>query len=193
MLNELRFLFKLASTGDIARRYFVTNGFDGALTMLGLVIGFYSSNTASMTVVFSACLGATIALTMSGLVSAYISESAERKKELNELEKALMSDMNDSAHAKAAKLAPVFIAAVNGLAPLLISLLIISPIWLSVSGSYLPLHPLQFSVIIALVTLFLLGIFIGKISGHFWLWSGLRTLLVAIVTAGVILSIEKLI
>jgi len=193
MFKELLFLFKLVSAGDIARRYFVTNGFDGALTMLGLVIGFLSSNTAvPTTVVLSACLGATIALTVSGMVSAYISEAAERKKELRELEQALAKNMDESAHAKAAKLAPIFIAAVNGLSPLFISLLIISPLWLSLSGFSIPLLPLQMSIIIAFVILFFLGIFIGNISGHFWLWSGLRTLLIAIITAGIIIGVEKL-
>ncbi|MDH5259014.1 MAG: hypothetical protein OEX07_13450 [Gammaproteobacteria bacterium] len=192
MLKEFDFLFKLVSAGDIARRYFVTNGFDGALTMLGLIVGFYSSNISSATVILSVCLGATVALTMSGFVSAYISESAERKKELIELEQALVTSMDESAHAKAAKLSPIFIAAVNGLSPLIISLLIISPVWLSLSGLSLPLDPLKLSIIIAFIVLFSLGVFLGKISGHFWLWSGLRTLLVAIATSGIILSVEKL-
>jgi len=192
MLEKFRFLFKLTSASDIARRYFVTNGFDGALTMLGLIIGFYSSNSVSITVIISACLGATVALTVSGLVSAYISESAERKKELNELEQALVKNLDDSAHARAAKLVPFFIAAVNGLAPLLLSLFIISPLWFSLLGISFPLNPLLLSIIIAFLTLFILGAFIGKISGRFWLWSGFKTLLIAIVTAGIILSIEKL-
>lgn len=193
MFSELKFLFKLASASDIARRYFVTNGFDGALTMLGLVIGFYSSSQAPNGVILAACLGAAIALTVSGLVSAYISESAERKKELSELEQALVKNMDDSAHAKAAKLVPIFVAAVNGLSPLIISLIIISPMGLSLSGYELPIPPLQFSIIIAFITLFALGIFIGKISGQFWLWSGFRTLLIAVITAAIILLIDNII
>jgi VIT1/CCC1 family predicted Fe2+/Mn2+ transporter len=31
--------------------------------------------------------------------------------------------------------------------------------------------------------MFLLGVYLGRISGTFWLWAGLRTLLVAAVTA----------
>jgi len=192
MSEKLRFLFKLTSASDIARRYFVTNGFDGALTMLGLIIGFYSSNSVSITVVVSACLGAAVALTVSGLVSAYISESAERKKELYELEHALVKNLDDSAHARAAKLVPFLIAAVNGLAPLLLSLLILSPLLLSLFEIPLPFNPLLLSIIIAFVVLFALGAFIGKISGRFWLWGGIKTLLIAIITAGIILGIEKL-
>jgi hypothetical protein len=37
MLERLRLLVQLTRAHRIARRYFVTNGFDGALTMLGLI------------------------------------------------------------------------------------------------------------------------------------------------------------
>ena len=35
----------LFSVGEIARRYFVMNAFDGALTILGIVVGFAVSST----------------------------------------------------------------------------------------------------------------------------------------------------
>jgi VIT1/CCC1 family predicted Fe2+/Mn2+ transporter len=43
-------------------------------------------------------------------------------------------------------------------------------------------------MVLAFVALFLLGAFLGTVSGRFWLWSGLRTLLVAALTAAVILA-----
>jgi len=187
---QLRFILGLTRAHFIARRYFVTNGFDGALTMLGLTMGFYTSPGVAITVVINACLGAAVALTVSGFASAYISEAAERENELKELEQALVGDLKDTAHSRAARLAPVFIAAVNGLSPLVISLLIIAPLWLSQAGVTLPLAPLQSSIVIAFATLFLLGVFLGRVSGRFWLWSGVRTLLIASLTAGVILLIS---
>jgi hypothetical protein len=47
------------------------------------------------------------------------------------------------------------------------------------------------SVALAFAVPFLLGAFLGTVSGRFWLWSGLRTLLIALLTAGVILLVEK--
>jgi hypothetical protein len=91
MFGGLRFLFRLTHAHKIARRYFVTNGFDGALTMLGLTIGFYSSGGVPLRVAINACLGAAVALAASGLASAYVSEAAEREKELKELERALVA------------------------------------------------------------------------------------------------------
>ena len=81
MLSRLRTLLRITHSQGIMRRYFVVNGFDGALTMMGLCMGFYISDQVQIAVVIHACLGAAIALGMSGLSSAYISEAAEKKKE----------------------------------------------------------------------------------------------------------------
>jgi len=190
MLAQIRFLLQLTRSQGIARRYLVTNGFDGALTMLGLTIGFYVSDNKDLGVAISACVGAAIALAMSGLTSAYVSESAERRKELRELENAMVTDLDESAHARAARLVPLLIALVNALAPLLISLLIILPLWLGQLGIWLPLAPLQSAIVQAFVMIFLLGVFLGKVSGEFWLWTGLRTLLIALFTAALILLLD---
>ena len=187
MFRQLRFLFQLTHAHTIARRYFVTNGFDGALTMLGLTMGFYASDSVATPVIISACLGAAIALTVSGLASAYVSESAEREKELKALEQAVVGDLEHTAHGRAARWVPVLIALVNGFAPLLMALLIMTPLWLSEAGIALPLTALECAIVTAFLTLFMLGVFIGTVSGQFWLWSGLRTLAIALFTAGIIL------
>jgi len=189
MLKRLYFLLELTRAHGIARRYFVTNGFDGALTMLGLNMGFYSGGEVATAVVISACLGAAIALGTSGIASAYLSEAAEREKELKELEQALVGDLDETAHEQAARLVPFLIALVNGLAPFMMALIIITPLWLSESGLNLPAGPLELSIAVAFVVVFLLGMFLGRISGRFWLWSGLRTMMIGLVTAAIILLV----
>ncbi|HEY9148461.1 MAG TPA: VIT1/CCC1 transporter family protein [Gammaproteobacteria bacterium] len=186
MPTGLRWLFALSRSRGIARRYFVVNGFDGALTLLGLNLGFYVSGETPLVVVISACLGATVALGISGVTSAYISESAERERELQELEGAMVRDLSDTAHGQASRAIPVFIALVNGLAPFSIGMLVILPLWLAQAGVTLPLGPLELAIITALSALFFLGIIIGRIRGSNWLWSGVRTLLIALLTAVVI-------
>jgi len=187
MFRQLRFLFQLTHAHTIARRYFVTNGFDGALTMLGLTMGFYSSDSVATPVIISACLGAAIALTVSGLASAYVSELAEREKELKELEQAVVGDLENTAHGRAARWVPILIAVVNGFSPLLMALLIMTPLWLSEAGIALPLTALECAIVTAFLSLFMLGVLLGTVSGQFWLWSGLRTLIIALITAGIVL------
>lgn len=186
LVDKASYLLRLTRTHGIVRRYFVVNGFDGALTMLGLVTGFLAGNPAELTVTINACLGAAIALGMSGISSAYVSEAAERRRALGELEAAMATDLLDSAHGEAARRVPMLIALVNGAAPLLISLLIILPLWLARAGLPLPVAPLHAAIIIALLLVFLLGVFLGRISGISWLRSGLQTLLVALLTAALI-------
>jgi hypothetical protein len=102
--------------------------------MLGLIIGFLISETTDLSVIVNVCLGAAIALGMSGISSAYVSESAERKRALLKLEEAMIEDLHDSAHGEAAREVPILIALVNGCAPLIMSLLILTPLFLANAG-----------------------------------------------------------
>ena len=183
-----RLLHHVGIAQGIIRRYFVTNGFDGALTMLGLMVGFHSNNNVTLQVAITACLSASVALFMSGLSSAYLSETAERKKELLELEQALLLDLSKSDYGKASRVVPILVAMVNGLSPLGISLIIIAPLWLAERGVQLPLPPFLLAISIALFIILLLGLMLGRLSNEFWLWTGLRTLAIAGVTMLVILS-----
>ena len=154
--------------------------------MLGLIIGFLVSSPADLPVIINVCLGAAIALGMSGLSSAYISEYAERRRAQGKLERAMISDLEHSAHGEAKRWVPLLIALVNGLAPLVISLLILVPLWLSIAGFTLPIPPLYSAILIALLLIFLLGVFLGRIADISWLMSGIQTMLVALVTVALI-------
>lgn len=183
LVDQTKFLLDITHTNAIVRRYFVVNGFDGALTMLGLIIGFIISESADLSVIINVCLGAAIALGMSGLSSAYVSEFAERRRAQGKLEHAMLSDLQDTAHGEATRWIPLLIALVNGLAPLIISLVILIPLWLSNAGIALPISPLYVAIITALLLIFLLGVFLGRIADTSWLRSGFHTLLIAAITA----------
>jgi len=190
MFKQLGVMLKITRSHGIARRYFVVNGFDGALTMLGLITGFYVSGNVEFSVVHNACLGAAIALGMSGLSSAYISEAAEKQKELRELEEAMVADLGNSTYGQATRLIPLVIGLINGLAPLVISLIIILSLWITHTSALQLITPLESALLTAFVMIFLLGIFLGRISGTFWLWAGMRTLLIAVATATLIFALS---
>lgn len=195
MFTRLRYLIELSQSQRIARRYFVTNGFDGVLAMLGLLMGFRVSASISIDVIISACVGAAVALFMSGLSSAYISEAAEKQHELQELEKSMLTSLDESAHAEAAQLMPWLIAIVNGFSPLLLALLILTPLFMFqqqlLPESLFIVSPLDLAIIIALSLAFMLGVFLGRLSGRFWLWTGVRALLIAVITAVIILLLNQ--
>ena len=179
LLGRASRLLSISDSKGIVRRYLVVNGFDGALTMLGLIIGFVVSGSSELEVIINACVAAAIALGMSGISSAWVSEVAERKRELRQLEEAMLADLGHSAHGQAARWVPLLVALVNGAAPLLISLLIISPLWLAQGGVLLPASPLYLAICIAAVVIFVLGILLGRIADVSWVRSGLRTVVIA--------------
>jgi predicted membrane protein (TIGR00267 family) len=181
---------QLLHSRGIIRRYFVVNGFDGAFTMLGLITGFYLSGSSELNVVIGVCLGAAVALGVSGLTSAYLSETAERRRSLVELEEAMVTDLSNSNHASAVRVLPLLIALVNGVAPLALSLIIIAPLWLARAGVVLPLAPLVASIITAFLCIFALGVYLGRVGGTSLLWSGIKSLLIAGATVLIILLLE---
>ena len=183
LLEQTGLLMRITHSSGIARRYFVVNGFDGALTMLGLILGFIFSSPTELSVIISACMGAAIALGMSGVSSAYVSEAAERQRELSKLEEAMVTNLQESIHAEAVHWVPMLIALINGLAPFVISLIILTPLWVANEGINLPTPPLHASVVIALSLVFLLGVYLGRISGISLLRSGIQTMFIALITA----------
>jgi predicted membrane protein (TIGR00267 family) len=176
-------LVSISRSHGIARRYFVVNGFDGALTTLGLVVGFYVSDEHDLKVAITVCLGAAIALGMSGFSSAYVSEAAERKHEFRKLQDAMISEMSGSAHDLASRWVPLMIALINGLSPLLMSLLIITPLWLAQAGQLAVFDPFEVAIAVSFIVIFLLGVFLGSVSASHWFVAGLKTLLIALVTS----------
>lgn len=190
-LGQRHLWLQLLHSRAIMRRYFVVNGFDGALTMLGLVTGFYLGGSRDLGVIIAACMGATIALGISGVSSAYLSETAERQRSLAELEEAMVADLSHTAPANTARLVPLVIALVNGAAPVAFALIIIIPLWLSRAGVVLPLEPLPMAILIAFLAIFALGVFLGRVGGTPWLWSGIKSLLIAATTVLLILLLDS--
>jgi predicted membrane protein (TIGR00267 family) len=187
LIERLRFWLRLGGSEAILRRYLVVNGFDGALTMLGLITGFLLTGTENLRVMIGGCIGAAVALGISGVTSAYLSEAAERRRSLAELEEAMVQDLSGSQHASAARFVPLLVALINGASPLLLSLIIISPLWLAHAGVPVPFGPLRLSIFVALFSIFALGIFLGRVGGTHWLLSGVKTLLIGLLTIALIM------
>jgi predicted membrane protein (TIGR00267 family) len=183
MVSFLQELIQLSQSQSIIRRYFVVNGFDGTLTMMGLILGFILSDDIKLASVINVCMGTAIALCVSGVSSAYVSESAERKHMLQSLETAMVSNLANSDHAQAAQYVPIIVGLVNGLAPLLISLLVVTPLWLQQMEVLHMTTPLLASLVVASILLFGLGIVLSQVAGIPWYLSGLKTLLIGFATA----------
>lgn len=173
---------RLVRMGDIGRRYFVVNSFDGVLTVLGIVMGSFISGVNDPSIVLSAGVGASVALGISGFSSAYLSERAEREKDIKELEGKMLEEMRGKRRVEELVRAPLKISIVNSLSPLLTGLLCIVPFLLSSLKVFDVTYAYHASIGVGLSLLFLLGYFLGRISKKGRILNALKMLLVGMIT-----------
>lgn len=190
---------KLSDLGEISRRKFFNNCFDGALTCAGIVSGifiiFLSPNSFQFTPqnVLITGFATTLAIGISGLWGAFLSEEAERKKKVSDMKKdmAIVEDTaeeddqnnkgdnnNKTILEKAERFATIVASLVDGGAPAVGSTLPLIPFFF---GASLTIGHFIFSYVILAGLLVYLGIFLGNISG-----GGKLRYALHLVTAGVV-------
>ncbi|MHA2398042.1 MAG: VIT1/CCC1 transporter family protein [Promethearchaeota archaeon] len=96
MFEKIKVYSKITNLWSIARRYFVNNFYDGMLTILGILLGFFvlivrggQSSVHSSFVILTG-LGSSISMFISGLTGSYLSERAEQRKIKEELDRAML-------------------------------------------------------------------------------------------------------
>lgn len=191
-LARLKEYHQVAEIGEIARRYFAMNSFDGILTILGVLTGNYLAQVSDPRVIVLTGMTTSVSMAVSGLWGAYLTESAERKKGLDELEEHTLSDLSATRIGRAAQAAVAVVALVDGLAPLLASLLVLLPFFMtSLWGSILVSYYLAGAI--ALLALFGLGAFLGRISRQNLLVAGVKMILAGLVAVVLSYLIETLV
>jgi len=182
-MEEIGTYLRVTRAQMILRRYFAMNAFDGSMTSLGVVIGAYITNIVDPMSVIGVIMVSGIAMAVSGFSGTYMTESAERSKSLNELEEAMLTDLDNTIYGEASRFVAIFAAFVDGSAPFLASIPAVIPFYLSHIG-FLP-SGLAFATSIgaSLLTLFLLGVFLGKVSESNVLYSGIKMVIAGVTVA----------
>lgn len=189
--EEWREYSEISKVGQIARRAFANNSFDGVLTMIGVVMGSFVVGVESAKVILVTGLSTALAIGISGGWGAYLTESAERRHAVSELERITLSELQDTKIGKASRMAVVTVAAVDGLSPFLSALLVILPFF------FAPLLPTityayYASIAMSLLSLFALGVYLGKISREKLIISGVKTTIAGMVCIGLSYLLEQL-
>jgi predicted membrane protein (TIGR00267 family) len=180
--RRLREYDEITNVGPIIRRYFVIGAFDGALTVLGIIIGASAFGTLEehKALVLSASFGAAIALAVSSAVGAYEAERVEKKLDIRTIERAMLARLSEE-HREAFQFAAILSAIVHGIAPLIAGLLPIIPfVFLDARTATVV------AVAITLVILFLLGVYLGNLVRERVLVTGLRFAAAGIGTAAIL-------
>ena len=159
------------------------NAFDGAMTSLGVVIGAYISNIDDPRAVIGVILVGGVAMAVSGFSGTYMTESAERTKSLNELEDAMLVDLDDTIYGQASRFVSVFAAIVDGSAPFIASIPSVVPFYLALIGVVPVGAAFIASITASLTTLFLLGVFLGRVSESNIIYSGIKMVIAGVAVA----------
>lgn len=190
ILDKLKENLSMVGGENILRRYFVMNGFDGALTALGIIIAsIIIKSTEAKTLLFLG-IGASISMGVSGFWIAYLTERAERTKERKELEKDMVTELNDTIFTKANFWTSLIIAAVDGISPFMFSMISISPFlfvvpeWITMTTGYI------IAISLVGVEVIILGVFLGAISKENRFIYALKIIPAALIVAGLTFLLE---
>jgi len=185
-LRKIRSYLSITQMTPIARRYFIKNGFDGSMTVLGIIVGSWIVGVASAGIIVTAGLGACLAMGVSGLFGAYMTERAERKNRLETLEAAMLTDLSNSVQNDAANFASLYAAVIDSTSPVLTGIISLIPFILTGIGLVAISEAYIASLILTLATLFLLGLYLGKIAKENVLLYGFQTVASGLLIVGII-------
>ncbi|MFW9830851.1 MAG: hypothetical protein ACFFD8_03670 [Candidatus Thorarchaeota archaeon] len=190
-MEEMEQLSRISRLGPIARRYFAMNAFDGTLTILGIVLAYHFAAHTDSNAIVSAGIGACLAMMFSGLAGTFLAEKAERERELSEMERAMLRNLDDTVVKKANRFAIIISSLVDGFAPFLCGLILLIPFIGIVVGIPIPwITAVSVSGVTGFIMLFLLGIFLGRVSEQNPWFYGLQTLGAGVGTAIAIIILE---
>ena len=182
---------EISEVDEYARRLFSMNGFDGCITILGVLIGFYIQNIDEPMLIFKTGIAVAIAMAISGLWGAYSAERSERIKDLKELERVTISDLDNTKIGSALRFATIVVAMVDAIAPFVTAFLALIPFLfakiLDIKTCY------YISFIILFSTLFLLGIFLGRVSKENLLIAAIKMIIAGIMCVLIITFAERFI
>lgn len=181
-LKKLRFHFELTKSGAIARRYFVIGAFDGALTILGVILGAYVAEASAdpelaKRLILGAGVAGGVALAVSSAVGAYEAERVEHMLSHRHLEKAMLCAV-EGTRKEAMNVSVLVSAFAHGIAPLL--------------AAFVPLIPFYFmgldeavvtATIMTLAFLFVLGAYLGSLIKEMLVYTGLRFVIAGLGTS----------
>jgi len=183
LYREITHYASILHAKEIARRMFVTNSFDGLLSSLGIILGNYVSGTTSIESYVGTVVGASFSLGFfSGVIATYLSERAERLRELHRTERVMLHTLKGTIYEKAAKLVPIYVAAWSGFGAMVLPLIGVSPFLAALAmGARVSINVLVYtSATVMIAELFGLGYYLGSISGENKLISGIRMALIGI-------------
>jgi predicted membrane protein (TIGR00267 family) len=190
-MRQIRYLDQILNdviNDEHTRRAFANNAFDGVLTFLGILMGNLVLNEVVPSVVIKIGLSTCLAIGMSGAFGRFLSERAERKRVLRQMEKDMFTKLGDTSLEREGTKKMVIISFVDGITPALAAVIPLSPFFLAQASVISVTVSIVASFVLMGIVLFALGMFLGKTAEeNMFLYGGL-VVAVGFVTSLIILS-----
>ena len=193
VLKSLKDTMRRAKAGSSLRRFFINTLFDSTFMLLGIVVGSALTPNSNLKVILSTMIASSFALGISTGVSVYEAESLEWRLRLEEMERAMLTDLENTNYAHLRKEAVVLISILNFMTPLLSCAVTISPFLISSIGLIRIDYAGYLSALFALGTLFFSGVYIGKKSRTNPWVKGLRMVIFGFIAFIAGMLIEKIV
>ncbi|NIO44117.1 MAG: hypothetical protein GTN36_00985 [Candidatus Aenigmarchaeota archaeon] len=181
-LKKIKRYRDISSVDEIVRRYFVMNGFDGILTVLGIVIGSYIAHVRDPSIIIITTISTCVAIGISGFSGTFMSERAERIRYTKILERKMLTKFHNSIINEAARFASFYSAIIAAASPIIFAIIILIPMFLTSFG-LIPYMIAFYGLIgVSLLILFTLGIFLGIVSKENVIIWGIKMSLIGLFT-----------
>jgi predicted membrane protein (TIGR00267 family) len=184
----LQHYHRISEVGEIVRRYFALNAFDGVLTTLGVLVGAYLGGVESRATVVTVVLTTAVGMSVSGFYGSYLVEKAERVRAMRDLEESTLSSLENTDIASASRYATILIAVVDGASPFIAALICLIPFaftGLGIRVAYVT------AMGVAFLETFLLGVFLGRVSRQRWVFAGLKFTGAALIAVVISVLLER--
>jgi predicted membrane protein (TIGR00267 family) len=166
----------------ISRRYFISNGFDGTLTSIGIIVGAVLSGIPDGITVIKIGLGAAVGLGTSAVWSVWEIERAETRAEIERMERAMLADLDDTHVQREQSGARLLHATLSGLGPIIGIIVPLIPF--AFEGTLLTMEMAAvIAVGLGIGVLSAFGAYMGSISGQRWYVAAARMGLAGLVVA----------
>jgi predicted membrane protein (TIGR00267 family) len=168
----LRAVLDEPETGPTLRRFFVNTIFDSTFVILGILIASAFSSEPNLHIVIVTIVTSSVALGISTGISVYEAETMEQGIKMREMERAMLTSLEDTHIHRTSRLTILLISAVNFCAPVIAGTLTLIP-FLVVGEQDIRLAA-YISLGLAISILFVVGAVMGRAGGRNPLAQGAR-------------------
>lgn len=169
-------------------RQFVRGFIDGALSVLGVVIG---ASAGQIEIIISAGIGGGVANGISNVFGALTAERVEEEKEFQKIEKSMLVGLRETELYKTVRRRVMVKGLADGFSTIIGSIVPVFPFILAFILDFSARLALIMSVSFTAVSLGIIGVYFGKVSKENIMVSSAKMILMGLVTALISFGIER--